>query len=86
MKEGKDADLVLWNADPLSVYARAEITWVDGVRYFDRQVDAEMQNWIRQERARILQKMQASGKGREGGERPGRPKQHYDCESMDDEG
>ncbi|MCB0527027.1 MAG: amidohydrolase family protein [Saprospiraceae bacterium] len=86
VKEGKDADLVLWNADPLSVYARAEITWVDGVRYFDRQVDAEMQNWIRQERARILQKMQASGKGREGGERPGRPKQHYDCESMDDEG
>lgn len=33
---GKDADLVLWNGDPLSVYARVEWTMVDGEIEFQR--------------------------------------------------
>jgi len=33
---GKHADLVLWSANPLSVYARAERVWIDGVQRFDR--------------------------------------------------
>jgi imidazolonepropionase-like amidohydrolase len=32
---GKDADLVLWSADPLSNYARAEKVYIDGDLYFD---------------------------------------------------
>ena len=86
IKEGKDADLVLWNDNPLSIYAKAEKTWVDGVRYFDREEDAKMQEWVRKERARIIQKILESPKGNEGRERPGRPKKHYDCESDEDEG
>ncbi|HBR53136.1 MAG TPA: amidohydrolase, partial [Flavobacteriaceae bacterium] len=34
IKEGKDADLVLWSDHPLSVYAKAEKTIIDGVTYF----------------------------------------------------
>jgi len=85
VKVGKDADLVLWNDNPLSVYARAEKTWVDGVLYFDREEDAKMQEWVRQERARILRKMQAAPKGEERG-RPSRQRQHYHCDSDGDEG
>ena len=36
---GKDADLAIWTAHPLSVYARVEQTFVDGELLFDRQAD-----------------------------------------------
>lgn len=32
---GKRADVVLWNGDPLSVYAKAEKVWIDGALMFD---------------------------------------------------
>jgi imidazolonepropionase-like amidohydrolase len=32
---GKDADLVLWNMDPLSTYARTEKVFIDGDLFFD---------------------------------------------------
>jgi len=32
---GKMGDMVLWNANPLSVYARPEKVWVDGALLFD---------------------------------------------------
>jgi len=32
---GKDADLVIWNLDPLSTYARAEKVYIDGDLFFD---------------------------------------------------
>jgi imidazolonepropionase-like amidohydrolase len=32
---GKDADLVVWNMDPLSTYARAEKVYIDGDLFFD---------------------------------------------------
>ncbi len=59
IKVGKDADLVLWSDNPLSVYAKAEKTMVDGRIYYDQKADAEKQAWIAQERARLVQKMQA---------------------------
>lgn len=38
---GKDADLAVFSAHPLSIYAVAEQTYVDGVRYFDRENDPD---------------------------------------------
>ena len=35
IKAGKDADLVLWSDNPLSIYAKPEKTIVDGIVYFD---------------------------------------------------
>lgn len=57
IKVGKDADVVLWNASPLSVYATVEKTWVDGTLYFDRQRDSIMRERIATERSRLIQKM-----------------------------
>ena len=36
---GKQADLVLFDKHPLSIYAIPQMTWVDGVKYFDRASD-----------------------------------------------
>ena len=35
LKPGKMADVVLWNANPLSVYARPEKVWIDGALMYD---------------------------------------------------
>ncbi len=57
IKTGKDADLVLWTADPLSIYAKPDKTIVDGIIYFDLAKDALMQQKIVAERNRLIQKM-----------------------------
>jgi len=60
IKVGKDADLVLWSADPLSIYAVAEKTFVDGIPYWDIDKDAANQKAMKDDEARIIQKMIAA--------------------------
>jgi imidazolonepropionase-like amidohydrolase len=36
LEPGKMADVVLWNREPFSVYARADQVWIDGVLRYDR--------------------------------------------------
>jgi imidazolonepropionase-like amidohydrolase len=36
IEPGKNADIVLWSADPFSVYARPEKVWIDGAMMYDR--------------------------------------------------
>lgn len=57
IKTGKDADLVLWNDHPLSIYAKPEKTLVDGIVYFDIEKDMQMRQAIETERARIIAMM-----------------------------
>ncbi len=60
---GKDADLVLWNAHPLSIYAKPEQTWVDGRLMFSLERDAELRRRVADERRRLIDKMIAAKKG-----------------------
>ena len=53
LEVGKDADLAIWNAHPLSVYARVETTFVDGDIFFDRQQDLARRADILKERAQL---------------------------------
>jgi adenine deaminase len=55
LEVGKDADLVIWNAHPLSVYARVETTFVDGEIFFDRQQDLARRAQLEKERAQLEQ-------------------------------
>ncbi len=57
IKVGKDADLVVWSDNPLSVYAKAEKTFVDGILFFDMEKDLQKREEIKKERARLIQKM-----------------------------
>ncbi|MDT9600330.1 amidohydrolase [Sphingosinicella rhizophila] len=36
LEPGKNADVVLWSANPFSIYARADRVWIDGAAVFDR--------------------------------------------------
>ncbi len=63
IKVGKDADVVLWSDNPLSIYAKVEKTIIDGIIYYDSEDDAKMRVEIQKERARIIQKMLDEKKG-----------------------
>lgn len=54
LEVGKDADFVIWSANPLSSAAKAEQTWIDGRRYFDLAEDAQLRERDRAERARLV--------------------------------
>ncbi len=54
IRPGKDADLVLWSDHPLSVYAAAETTWIEGAPFYDRAEDMALREQIAAERARII--------------------------------
>ncbi len=62
IKTGKDADLVLWTDNPLSIYARAVTTIVDGIVEFDRDKDMQLRQKIKQERNRLIQKISGEKK------------------------
>jgi imidazolonepropionase-like amidohydrolase len=63
IKEGKDADLVLWSDNPLSIYAKSLFTVVDGTIYFDREKDAAMRKQVKAERTRLIGKMVGEKRG-----------------------
>lgn len=54
---GKDADLVLWSDHPLSIYAKAEYTLIDGIIYYSLKKDKETRAYIKNERTRLINKM-----------------------------
>lgn len=35
LENGKRADVVMWNGDPFSVYAKAEKVYIDGAKVYD---------------------------------------------------
>ncbi|MFC6858881.1 amidohydrolase family protein [Zunongwangia atlantica] len=64
IKEGKDADLVLWSNHPLSVYSKAEKTMIEGVVYFDLERDKALREEIKKQKSELItQMLQAKNKG-----------------------
>jgi imidazolonepropionase-like amidohydrolase len=53
---GKDADLAIFNHDPLSVYAVVQKTLIDGQVYFDRQRDIDIRPALEKEKQDLLAK------------------------------
>ena len=53
---GKDADLVIFNHNPLSVYAVAQKTMIDGTVYFDRDRDIAGRAALESEKKALLEK------------------------------
>lgn len=87
LKPGKDADIVVWSADPLSIYAVCEKTYVDGIKYWDIDEDAAKQKALKADEARIIHKMiQAKNKGA-ATQKPtgGRTRPRYTCDTVEDD-
>ena len=84
LKAGKDADVVVWNDHPMSIYARAERTFVDGVELFNRERDAEMQEAMREERNALIQKsLEAKEAGAPTQKPKGKQRRLFHCNSLD---
>lgn len=69
---GKDADLAVWSAHPLSVYAHVEQTFVDGELLFDRQADVARRPRLEAER-KTLEQAEANKAPAQGGTPPRPP-------------
>jgi imidazolonepropionase-like amidohydrolase len=57
LKVGKDADVVLWSTNPLSIYAKAEKTLIEGVVYFDIERDLQSRIEIKKEKNQLINLM-----------------------------
>jgi imidazolonepropionase-like amidohydrolase len=62
IEAGKDADLVIYNHDPLSAYAVVQKTLIDGRVLFDRQKDIAARADLAKEKKALLEKEKAAGK------------------------
>jgi imidazolonepropionase-like amidohydrolase len=84
IKAGKDADLVLWSDHPLSVYAKAEKTIIEGKTYFDLQQDLAKRAAIKQERTKLITMMllEKDGNGVKKRTPMKKDKMHFECETI----
>lgn len=83
IKEGMDADLVLWSDYPMSVYAKAEKTIIEGAVYFDLEKDKAQRKAIQKERAELTQLMldeKASGGKTQKPKQ--RKKRNFECNTL----
>jgi imidazolonepropionase-like amidohydrolase len=64
---GKDADFVIYNHDPLSVYAVPQKTIIDGKIYFDRDKDIAGRADLAKEKQTLMDKERPATGGRGGG-------------------
>ena len=84
LREGKDADIVLWDGHPLSVYTKAEKTLVDGAVYFDLAQDQEKRLAMAQEKNDLIQIMISDKSDGSGPKRAPRKRDRIDfeCETI----
>jgi imidazolonepropionase-like amidohydrolase len=71
---GKDADLVIYNHDPLSAYAVVQKTLIDGRIYFDRQRDIADRPAREKEKKALMEKEKKSEEKKPGERKPGEKK------------
>lgn len=60
LARGKDADVVVWSGDPLSVYTRADLTFVDGQLRFSRERDLANRAEVTMARARLARELRGT--------------------------
>lgn len=84
IEKGKQADVVLWTDNPLSIYAKVAYTFIDGKCYFDHQQDQDMQQGVREEKARILHKMLQSDEEKQPANQGMKKTRRYHCDDVEE--
>ncbi|MBA4746388.1 MAG: amidohydrolase family protein [Muricauda sp.] len=83
IEEGKDADVVLWSDHPLSVYAKAEKTLIEGKVYFDLEKDKMLRESIKKERNQLIGMMLNENKKGEKSRTPVQSKkEEFNCDTL----
>ena len=84
VKVGKSADLVLWSDHPMSIYAIAEKTMIEGVVYYDYERATAQVEKIAEERNQIIKQMIDSKNGGAATQKPKAKKNiEFHCETLD---
>ena len=65
LEVGKDADVVVWSAHPLSSFAVADRVYIDGILYHDREADARRITELEKEKAALRGTSTAPGRRQE---------------------
>lgn len=65
LKLGKDADVVIWSADPLSIYAKVLYTFIDGELYYSHNRNEQLIERDTKEKNRLIQAMLKAQKNSE---------------------
>jgi len=84
IKTGKQADLVLWTDHPMSIYAKAQTTMIEGTVYFDLDRDKQLRRNIQSERNELMNMMLLEkNKGMK--TQPARKKEkvHHHCDTVE---
>ena len=83
LKEGKDADIVIWSDNPLSINAKVEQTFIDGILFYDIERNEILHQRDQLDRKRIIGLMI---KAKNSGAKTQKPKikahRHYHCDTM----
>lgn len=83
IKEGKDGDVVLWTDHPLSIYAKAEKTLIEGVVYFDLERDQQLRQEIAEQKNLITtQLLKAKNNGVETRPVKANKKEEMHCDTV----
>ena len=86
IKAGKEADLVIWTDNPLTLTARAEKTFVEGEKVFDLQELSSLESANQTEKQRLIQKIL---KLKQGGAPAvpfaSKPQKLWECEDLGEE-
>jgi hypothetical protein len=82
IKVGKEADLVLWTDNPLSIYAKVNTTIIDGQIYYSQEEDIQLRSQNEMERQRIIAKLMAEKhKGTKMVKPSFKKRQHFHCDT-----
>ena len=84
---GKDADLVLWSDNPLSILSKVKMTMIEGVVYYSEENNAELQRKNTEEKMRLILKMSENSSTSDAKRTlfP-RKKKFYHCDTLGEEG
>ena len=85
IKIGKDADVVLWSDNPLSIYAKAEKTVVDGTIFYDLDKENETLATIQKQRSELINSLlEAKNNGLKTQAPKKKEVKHYHCDTVEE--
>ena len=83
VKVGKDADMVLWNGHPMSIYTKAEKTLIEGAVYFDIERDKQNRETMKREKNELTTMMlQAKNEGLKTKPVVKKVDEHFHCDTI----
>ncbi|WP_298520327.1 amidohydrolase family protein [uncultured Kordia sp.] len=84
VKTGKQADLVLWTDHPMSIYAKAQTTMIEGTVYFDLERDQQLRRDIQNQRNELMNMMLLEkNKGMKTQPAKKKDKVHHHCDTVE---